>query len=257
MTGSMHPARSMRPTGKGGCAARKRDGMLCDGPAVAGTDLCRMHPGKALEKHKAEGQVVVELSRWGINDRTLDPGITLLQLMTQAFYRAKLYGELLEQAYEAAETLRLHHEAGALLVADEDTLGGDGEDDDFEEPPSLQAARDTLDRVFTTGGVAALIGATYSATATGKVFATGEAIRGLVQLEAQERDRAAGMAAKAVAAGLATRQVELAERQGALVAALIQRLFADPELGLTPAQAAAAPAVAARHLRALSGGEPT
>jgi hypothetical protein len=54
------------------------------------------------------------------------------------------------------------------------------------------------------------------------VFATGEAIRGLVQLEAQERDRAAGMAAKAVAAGLATRQVELAERQGQLVAEVIR-----------------------------------
>lgn len=204
MTGSMHPARSVRPTGKGGCAARKRDGLLCDGPAVAGTDLCRMHPGKSLEKHKAEGAVVVELSKWGIQDKTLDPGVTLLKLMTQSFNRAAVYSLLLEQAYEAAERLEATgvggERSGPLSVdssADRD-----------------RAAQD-LQRIFANGGVSALIGHTYSADKEGGVFATGEAIRGLVQLEAQERDRAASMAAKAVAAGLATRQVELAEQTAA------------------------------------------
>jgi hypothetical protein len=246
MTDSMRSATSVRPTGINGCAARKRDGMLCNGHAVAGTDLCRMHPGTSLEKHKAKGAVVVELSRWGITDRTLDPGITLLQLMTQAFYRAKLYGELLEQAYEAAE--RLQGVRG-------------GRADGIDDLPSVDSAADRdraaqdLQRIFATGGVSALIGHTYAADKDGGVFATGEAIRGLVTLEAQERDRAAGMAAKAVAAGLATRQVELAERQGALVADLIRALFADPELGLTVEQAARAPQVAARHLRALAGGQ--
>jgi hypothetical protein len=238
MTGSMRPARSVRPTGKNGCAARKRSGGLCDGHAVAGTDLCRMHPGKPLEQHKAEGAVVVELSRWGISDRTLDPGVTLLQLMTQSFQRARLYGELLEEAYNAAERLQASEAAADELPPSADT----------------QADRDRalldLERVFNTGGVSALIGHTYAADKEGGVFATGEAIRGLVQLEAQERDRAAGMAAKAVAAGLATRQVELAERQGQLVAEVIRGVLGD--LGHDLADPAVLRVVGTR-LRALAG----
>lgn len=202
----------MRPTGKNGCAARKRDGMLCDAPAVSGTDLCRMHPGKSLEKHKAQGQVVVELSKWGITDKTLDPGVTLLQLMTQSFYRAQMYAGLLEEAYEAAERLR-----GADVGELPESVDSRADRD--------RAAQD-LQRVFASGGVSALIGHTYSSSEDG-VFAASEAIRGLVTLEAQERDRAAGMAAKAVAAGLATRQVELAERQGALVADVIRAVLRD------------------------------
>lgn len=240
----MRPATSMRPTGKNGCAARKRDGMLCDGPAVAGTDLCRMHPGKSLEKHKAQGQVVVELSKWGITDVTEDPGRVLLQLMTQSFTRAKLYGQLLEDAYAAAE--RLHGVGGDALSLDDLPV--------VDSKADRDRAQQDLQRIFATGGVSALIGHTYAADKDGGVFATGEAIRGLVNLEAQERDRAAGMAAKAIAAGLATRQVELAERQGALVADMVRALFADPELGLSAEQLQHAPVVAARHLRALGPG---
>jgi len=233
------------------CSKNRSNGQPCQAQAVTGTDACRVHAGRPLDQQRAKGQVVVELSRWGINDKTLDPGVTLLQLMTQAFYRAKLYGELLEEAYEAAE--RLQGSTGAADAMDQvegaGPIGLPGVDSRNDRD---RAAQD-LQRIFATGGVSALIGHTYAADKDGGVFATGEAIRGLVQLEAQERDRAAGMAAKAVAAGLATRQVELAERQGALVADLIRALFADPELGLTPQQAAAAPAVAARHLRALAG----
>lgn len=223
------------------CSRRRSDGDPCQAQAVSGTDSCRVHSGRPLAVHKAKGAVVVELSKWGITDRTLDPGVVLLQLMTQSFTRAALYGQLLEEAYEAAE--RLQHA-----------------DDVSGMPPSVDSRNDRdratqdLQRIFSTGGVAALIGHQYAADKDGGVFATGEAIRGLVTLEAQERDRAAGMAAKAVAAGLATRQVELAERQGALVADLIRALFADPELGLTAEQLQHAPAVAARHLRALGAG---
>ena len=193
------------------CSRRNKAGDPCGAQAIAGTDACIRHAGVPTEQHKARGQVVVELSKWGISDRTLDPGVTLLQLMTQSFRRAELYGELLEEAYAAAERLAQYDTAA---------LG--------DLPPSVDSHADRdralqdLERVFTTGGVSALIGHQYAADKDGGVFATGEAIRGLVTLEAQERDRAAGMAAKAVAAGLATRQVELAERQGQLVADVIR-----------------------------------
>lgn len=235
------PTPAPMPAGPRGCTARKRDGALCTQPAILGTVRCRMHAGVSTEQAKAKGAVVVELSKWGITDVTEDPGRVLLQLMTQSFTRAKLYGQLLEDAYEAAERLR-------------------GADATGELPPSVDSSTDRdravqdLQRIFGAGGVSTLIGNTYAADKDGGVFATGEAIRGLVNLEAQERDRAAGMAAKAIAAGLATRQVELAERQGALVADMVRALFADPELGLSAEQLQRAPVVAARHLRALGPG---
>ncbi len=206
------PIPAPMPAGPRGCTARKRDGLLCAQPAIAGTTKCRMHAGKSTEKARAEGQVVVELSRWGITDQTLDPGETLLKLMTQSFNRAAFYSMLLEQAYDAAERLQ-----GAGTVG--------------ELPSSVDSAADRdravqdLQRIFSSGGVAALIGHTYSGSEQG-VFAAGEAIRGLVQLEAQERDRAASMATKAVAAGLAKRQVELAEQTAAQFATAMKAVLA-------------------------------
>ncbi len=81
---------------------------------------------------------------------------------------------------------------------------------------------------------------------------TGEYIRGLVQLESQERDRLGMFAAKAIAAGLAERQVRLAERQGELLAELMRMITTDPEMGFTPAQREAMPHVLRRHLALVS-----
>lgn len=233
------PIPAPMPTGPRGCASRKRDGALCGQPAIAGTARCRMHAGKSTTRARAEGQVVVELSRWRLTDETLDPAVTLLRLMTQSVWRAELYGRLLEEAYEAAERLAAAKPGGASEVPSAGTSA------------DRERALLDLERVFNSGGVAALIGHTYAADKEGGVFATGEAIRGLVQLEAQERDRAAGMAAKAVAAGLAERQVRLAEQQGLLVAQLIRGLLGD--LGLDASDPGVARVVSAR-LRALDAG---
>jgi hypothetical protein len=51
---------------------------------------------------------------------------------------------------------------------------------------------------------------------------TGEAIRGLADLEAKKRERCANFASKAVAAGLAERTVRIAERQSQLMVELVQ-----------------------------------
>lgn len=77
----------------------------------------------------------------------------------------------------------------------------------------------------------------------------GEYLKGMAVLEAQERDRCANFAAKAVAAGLEERMVRLAEQQGALVADVLRKVFDDPDLGLTPEQRRSARKLAARHLR--------
>ena len=68
-----------------------------------------------------------------------------------------------------------------------------------------ETARRDLDRIFNKGGVAALVGNTYGAAKDVGVYVTGEAIRGLADLEAKERERSANFATKAVAAGLVER----------------------------------------------------
>lgn len=86
------------------------------------------------------------------------------------------------------------------------------------------------------------------AQAYGEFGPVGEYIRGLVVLEAQERDRCAGMAAKAIAAGLATRQVELAERMGQQMSEVLRAVLADPSLGLSAEQQRQVPGLVRRHL---------
>lgn len=88
--------------------------------------------------------------------------------------------------------------------------------------------------------------------ARGEFGPVGEYVRGLAVLEAQERDRCAGFAAKAIAAGLAERTVRIAERQGALIADVLRSVMGDPELGMSPEQRKVLPGLMRRHLEAIA-----
>lgn len=154
----------------------------------------------------------------------------------QSAARAERYALLLEEAYEAAERLKRSFDAGALEI------------DDSKE--MAKTAREDLDRIFNTGGVAALVGNTYGAAKDVGVYVTGEAIRGLADLEAKERERCANFATKAVAAGLAERTVRVAERQGQLMVEMVQAALR--EVDLSPEQASAFKAALARQARELT-----
>jgi hypothetical protein len=198
--------------------------------------VCRYHGGGA-QQVKAKAAVRAELLGWGLGDTTVDPGEVLLRLVTQSAARAEMYARLLEEAYDAAERLKQAHAAGTLDL---------GEDNEMSE-----TARRDLDRIFNTGGVAALVGNTYGAAKDVGVYVTGEAIRGLADLEAKERDRCATFASKAVAAGLAERTVRIAERQGQLMVEMVQAALR--EVDLSPEQASAFKAALARQARELAG----
>jgi hypothetical protein len=76
----------------------------------------------------------------------------------------------------------------------------------------------------------------------------------LITLYNSERDRWAKVAKACLDAGVAERQVRLAEDYGAMLATLFRSIFDDPALGLTAKQRAALPAVLPNHLRVLEGG---
>jgi hypothetical protein len=119
-----------------------------------------------------------------------------------------------------------------------------------ESKEMAETVREDLDRIFNTGGVAALVGNTYGAAKDVGVYVTGEAIRGLADLEAKERERCANFASKAVAAGLAERTVRIAERQGQLMVEMVHAALR--EVDLSPEQAAAFKAALARQARELT-----
>jgi hypothetical protein len=219
------------------CRGHNKLGKPCGAWPIRGGTVCGSHGGKAPRVAR-KAAVRAELESWGLGDSKVDPGETLLRLVSQSAARVELYGQLLRDAYEAAERLRQAHEVEYVIEA---TAEGE------EERAAVQVARDDLRKIFATGGVAALIGNTYGDAKGGGIFATGEAIRGLAKLEADERDRCAGMAAKAVAAGLAERQVRLAEQQAAIVLKAIDAAL--DAAGIPAADRGPAKIAAARHLQ--------
>lgn len=217
----------------------------CKLNAIKGGTVCKSHGGGAKQV-RAKAAVRAEVMAWGLGDTTVDPGDTLLRLVSQSAARADHYARLLEAAYDAAERLKTAVEAERLIVED---LDSDTDEDGNPEKPDVQRAKIDLQRIFNTGGVAALIGQQIDATKDGYLYATGEQIRGLAQLEAQERDRCAGFAAKAIAAGLAERQVRLAEKQAEIVIKAVEAAL--EAAGVPVADRGPAKIAAARHLKAV------
>jgi hypothetical protein len=233
------------------CVAKTRQGNRCKQKAIIGGTVCRYHGG-ATKKVKAKAAVRAELMNWNLTDETADPGETLLRLLTQSRARVELYSMLLQDAYEAGEKLKELYAAKEIVVAPvNDDPPDDGEDVVSPNAAIVQAQME-LDRIFNSGGVAALVGYKYGgAGKEGHIYAASEAIRGLAVLEGEERDRCATFAAKAISAGLKEREVRLAERQVELFARALRAVLDD--LDLTPEQKRREREVVTRQIELLAG----
>lgn len=147
-----------------------------------------MHGGRN-PTYARNAAVRAEVLAWGLDAPKVDPGETLLRLLSQSAARVARYGLLLAAAYTDAE-------AGA------ETFAG------------------------MPAGTRALIGHRYAATVHGDRVEIGEAIRGLVELEAAERDRCARFAKLALDAGIDERRVRVAERQAEVLEQVLRRALA-------------------------------
>lgn len=190
------------------CTGHRKDGAPCSKWALHGSTVCDRHLINPQARKRAA--VRAELQTWGLGDATADPGTVLLQLVTQAANRAHFLGQLLQEQYDRVE-------AG-------------------QETTTLPAR------------LSVFIGRTFALNRSGDPVPVAEAIRALVQLEGEERDRAANFACKAVAAGLAERTVRLAEKQGELIAEVLRAVIGDPSLGLSLEQQALIPGLVREHL---------
>ncbi|MFC4244955.1 hypothetical protein ACFOYW_16390 [Gryllotalpicola reticulitermitis] len=97
------------------------------------------------------------------------------------------------------------------------------------------------------------IGDTMIPMGDGIAQKAGEYIRGLIQLESDERDRLAVFSSKAIAAGLAERQIRLTERHGQMLAMTMGAIMDD--LGLTKEQRVALPDVIRREVARMRSGD--
>lgn len=193
------------------------NGGQCGHSAIDGGTVCWDHGGAAPQV-AAKAAVRAAAAEWGPTDTKEDPGDVLLRLVAQSARRVALYADLLQEQYERA-------------------AAGDIYGDDLGLPSNVRA----------------LIGHKFALSKAGDPVPIEEAIRGLVELEGIERDRCAGFAAKAIAAGLAERQVRLAEKQGEMMAEVLRAVLADTRLGLSPGQCAAVPGLVREHLALLPG----
>ena len=173
-----------------------------------------MHSGRTGKAAKARGAIVREVQAWGLDQPTVDPGATLLQLVTMAAGRLRLVSGLLQLQFDGSS--------------------------------------EGWDARFAESGVAALIGFKYDLTRDGDPVATSEAVRGLAVYEAEWADRLGRLCKLALDAGIAERTVRLAEAQGAMVADVIDRVLAG--LGLSDEQRALVPTIVPRELRAVTAG---
>lgn len=235
MTGPTIPDPPTRPGGARWCEEhrqfecrkpRSKGRGECHGVAITGTDACRMHAGVSLEVAKAQGQARITAFNALGAQPGMQPGVVVLAALHMSWLRAHLYARLLEE------------QVGAQA---EEPVGGWGESQRAEDGHPVGVGGQP-----SAAGVAGLIGHQYSADKMAGIFASGEAVRALVTLEAQERDRAVRYAKTAHDMGIAEREVRLAEQQGELLATVIRNVLGD--LDLTEEQQGRVPAVVQRHL---------
>ncbi|WP_141576159.1 hypothetical protein [Actinomadura sp. WMMA1423] len=202
---------------------QSRGGGRCHSPAVTGLDRCRNHAGVTLELAEVQGAA---MDAWSATygQPAVDPAQAVIGMLNLAVFRANFYAGLLEEQ---------------VLQAQEDR-------EETGDPYGKGAPP--------VGEGAGLIGHTYSADKEHGIFASGEAIRGLVLLEGQERDRVVKYAKAAHDMGIAERHVRVAEQQGEQLAGAIRQILDG--LNLSPEQRQVVPQLVPPVLRALAPGNP-
>jgi hypothetical protein len=193
------------------CTKRGKGGVTCHGSRIEGIDACRMHAGQKGALAKARGEAVTAWSALS-GKPVISHTEAVLGMLQMSWLRVHLYAGLLEQQVTAAQEAAVREPADAeVRAAVGAAYGVDVDDTPGQGAPPV-------------GPGTGLIGHTFSGVKDIGIFATGEAIRGLTQLEAAERDRCVKYAKTAHDMGIAEREVHLAEQQGQLLAGVVGRV---------------------------------
>lgn len=203
------------------CGAQRKHGRgRCHGPAIRGTNRCRIHSGMKADVAVAKGEAkITAWSALGNGAETIDYRMAVLGVLQMSWLRLGAYSELLRQQVQ----------------------GDPPEPDPDGLEPGGQAKANGL------------IGYRYGAAGKdGHIFAQSEDVRALVVLESQERDRVVKYAKTAHDMGISDRLTGLAEKWGDVVATRITLLLEG--LNLTEEQTKLVPALIQAHLGSIDTG---
>lgn len=206
------------------CGARGRTGKPCGLPAGWGTPhvgsgRCRKHGGSTPNHLVKAGRERAEraVATFGLPVE-IDPRDALLQEVHRTAGHVAWLAELVAD---------LQH-GGSGYRREEWVTPGEGEDVEYSE---VYVPLSGLKQLSTDGK--------YEKPSV------------WVELYQRERRHLREVCRDAIAAGIAERQVRLAEQQGTILAAVIRGILGD--LGLTPEQLGLVPEVVPRHLRSVTG----
>lgn len=203
------------------CTKARRQGRgECHGPAIRGTDTCKIHAGFKRDVARARGKATI--TAWSALGQAADgegvnSSAAVLGMLQQSWMRAHLYGRLLQDQVVRDGTTEADVEAGRA------------------------------------GDVNGLIGYRFGAAGKdGTIYAVSEEARALVALESAERDRVVKYAKVAHDMGISDRMINLAEKWGDVV---VTRLVLIIEgLNLNPDQQALVPTLVQAHLGSIELG---
>lgn len=206
---------------EGRCTGRSsRTGKPCQRYPVNGAKVCATHGGRAPQvKAAAKARQIQEAAELAVVTyglpREVAPDVALLEEVHRTAGHVRWLAEVVGQLERGEVTWGLAEET--------DMPGGKGDDGEDK-----------------AGGV---------------LTKRKAGVNVWVQLYQQERKHLASVCRDALAAGIAERQVRLAEQQGALLAGAVNRILDG--LGLTKEQWERVPQVVPIVLRAITGGEPS
>ena len=200
---------------------RSRGRGVCHGPAIRGTDACKIHGGVSRAVAKAKGEArITAWSAIGDSVNAISAPMAVLGVLQMSWLRLAAYSELLRRQVV--------------------TEGSEG-DNDLYDPQNPNRSN--------TG----LIGYRYGAAGKdGNIFAQSEEARALVVLESAERDRVVKYAKVAHDMGISDKLLSLAEKWGDLVATRITLML--DALDLTEDQQAKVPMLVQAHLGSIDVG---
>lgn len=124
----------------------------------------------------------------------------------------------------------------------------------YGEARDIDAAQALSEEVKRTAGHVAWLASQVQDLNDGELTqftAQGPKANIVIQMYQDERDRLVNVSKVALAAGVAERQIQLAEEQGKLIATVIRDILWDKDLDLTAAQRSASGEVVRKHLMAL------
>lgn len=223
------------------CGGKLRGGRegTCTRPAGwgtkhVGTGKCKLHGGStgshqvAAQRAAAKEHVADELRMWsldGYDPGSVDYTATLLQLIGFWRYKFDRLNQLLGEAFNAAERLKQAHAAEKITLVDAEA---EGYDEHTEEPipenPAYATARKDLERIFSLGGVSALVGVKYDADRYGRVYPVEEGIRGLEKLASEASEHLARNCVRAGQLKISAQRQEWAQQMGLRFAAMMEAI---------------------------------